>query len=305
LARVKGTLKTDGPNRSIVDVDVGRRYDSWDMTSPRKTAAMDEPPIYYGETSPNPALSRYVSCFWHWRVSRDVQSFTHSIPPDGSVSLWFLSGMGFGVMGPQTQPLRVPGFGGQRIWGVRFWPGVAAAFLPFRSEDLRNGMRLSSVAEIGDWLEPLRAVFGGDPSELEAARAWESVLPAPLAHSSLDAAALSAVAEILRSRGDVAIAELGGQVGLSPRQLRRRFRAATGLNPKELARIVRVRSSLFEALFRAEWASLAFDHGFADQSHMAHEYQRLVGDAPSGLLRYLRTIRHSLNDSADCSSLVR
>ena len=249
-------------------------------------------PIYYGETAPSPALSRYVSCYWHWRVRADVQPFTHSIPPDGSVSLWFFAGMGFGVMGPQTRPLRVPSSGGNRIWGARFWPGVSPAVLPFQPESLRNGMRASSYQELGSWLAPARSALSGNPSEAEAAQAWEDSLAAPLRQPQLDNVVLRAVAKILSSRGSVSIAELAGQVGLSPRQLRRRFRQATGLNPKELARTSRIRSSLIGALFEQEWADIAASHGFADQSHLAHECQRLVGDSPSGLLSYLSTIHH-------------
>ena len=254
---------------------------------------MSDAPIYYGETAPSPALSHYVSCYWHWRVRPDVKPFTHAIPPDGSISLWYFAGMGFGAMGPQTQPLRVPSAGGHRIWGVRFWPGVAAALLPFSPESLRNGMRMSSAGEIGAWVEPARVVLQENPTEAKAAAGWESALSAVFAQPmQLDSAVLSAVAKILRAGGDLSVGALAEEERLSPRQLRRRFRVATGLNPKELARIVRVRSSLIEALFREEWGALAAAHGFADQSHLAHEYQRLVGDTPSGLVRYLRTIHH-------------
>jgi len=254
--------------------------------------AEQTPPIYYGETDPR-AAGEYVACYWHWRVRPDIQAFTHSIPPDGSVSLWFVHGVGFGVMGPQTQPLRIPSQGGNRCWGVRFWPGASGAVLPFDPGTLRNAMRVSSIAEIGAWLGPVRDTLMTDPPEEIAAQAWEDALTEPLARRPpLDSVVVDAVSTILRLAGSLSVGDLGPELGLSARQLRRRFRSATGLSPKELARVARIRTSLVDALFREEWAGLAAAHGFADQPHLIREYQRVLGDTPQRVLKRLQAIEH-------------
>ena len=257
-----------------------------------------QPAIYYGETPPSHAYARYVVCFWHWRVQPGVPRFIHVIPPDGCVSLWHTPVAGFGLTGPQIQPLRIPAGGGDRVWGVRFRPGVAAALLPYQPEDLRNAQRLTSGVQV-EWLEPLHQALRAPSDEEAAARAWERALAVPLAaEPRLDLAVEIAGAELLAAHGDVSIAAISASVGLSPRQLRRRFRAATGLNPKELARICRLRATLLEAVRSGEeqdWAGVAAGAGFADQAHMAREYRRSTGDTPAGLLRYLRRIQHSEN----------
>jgi len=176
---------------------------------------------------------------------------------------------------------------------VRFWPGAAGCVLPFDPKTLRNRMRVSSIAEIGDWLEPVRDGLIADPSESDAAQLWEQALAEPLSKKqSVDPIVAEASTTILRLAGKLTIAELGPSLKISARQLRRRFRSATGLNPKELARIARVRTSLMDALFREEWAQLAAEHGFADQAHLIREYQRALGDPPQQAMRRLRAIRH-------------
>ena len=73
--------------------------------------------------------------------------------------------------------------------------------------------------------------------------------------------------------------------GVSPRQLERRFRAAVGVPPKALARVLR-----FQAVLQAvgagagDWAGLALDHGYFDQPHLIRDFQELSGESPSRLL---------------------
>jgi len=154
-------------------------------------------------------------------------------------------------------------------------------------------MRVSSIAEIGAWLGPVRDTLMTDPPEEIAAQAWADALAEPLARRPpLDPVVVDAVSTILRLAGSLSVGDLGPELGLSARQLRRRFRSATGLSPKELARVARIRTSLVDALFREEWAGLAAAHGFADQPHLIREYQRVLGDTPQRVLKGLQAIEH-------------
>lgn len=60
----------------------------------------------------------------------------------------------------------------------------------------------------------------------------------------------------------------------------------TGLGPKEMARVARLRSVLAHLASerRADWADLANAFGYADQAHLIHEFQALTGKTPA---RYL------------------
>jgi len=68
----------------------------------------------------------------------------------------------------------------------------------------------------------------------------------------------------------------------SPQQFIRRFDAAVGLTPKRYARVLRF-NALLPRLVRVgprDWAEVAADGGYFDQSHLIHEFGRLAGLTP-------------------------
>lgn len=86
--------------------------------------------------------------------------------------------------------------------------------------------------------------------------------------------------------GRVRLESLRGELGWSRKRLVAEFREQAGLAPKRVARIFR-----FQSLVRAipesgsvDWASLAYEHGYADQSHLIRDFGVLAGLTPS---RYL------------------
>ena len=81
---------------------------------------------------------------------------------------------------------------------------------------------------------------------------------------------------------DARVDSLAIEVGLSERQLRRRFHAAAGYGPKTLQRVLRFRR--FLAGSRDDLARAALEAGYADQAHLAHEVARLAGTSPSRLM---------------------
>jgi AraC-like DNA-binding protein len=87
--------------------------------------------------------------------------------------------------------------------------------------------------------------------------------------------------------GDVGT--LARELAISERQLRRRFHAAVGYGPGTLARVLRFRRFL-SLLDRGgdDLAGLAFDAGYADQSHLTRESRRLAGLSPRGVIQARR-----------------
>ncbi|WP_342316574.1 helix-turn-helix transcriptional regulator [Lysobacter sp. FW306-1B-D06B] len=67
--------------------------------------------------------------------------------------------------------------------------------------------------------------------------------------------------------------------GLSHRHFLLRFRAATGLSPKEYARVLRFRRALALMPERA-LADVAFAAGYSDQAHLGREFRALSGLTP-------------------------
>ena len=75
-------------------------------------------------------------------------------------------------------------------------------------------------------------------------------------------------------------------VGLSERQLRRRFESAVGYGPKRFGRILRFQR-LLDLLHGhsvpVRWAELAVEANYSDQPHMIKECLALAGVSPVGL----------------------
>jgi AraC-like DNA-binding protein len=93
---------------------------------------------------------------------------------------------------------------------------------------------------------------------------------------------------MLRANGLRRVQGLADAIGISERQLRRRFHAAVGYGPKTLARVLRFQRMLRLAAGRGgepeRLARLALEAGYADQAHMTAECTRLAGQPPARLL---------------------
>lgn len=93
------------------------------------------------------------------------------------------------------------------------------------------------------------------------------------------------------SGGRLPVAEVAARVGWSARHLAERFRAETGLGPKEAARVVRfdrARRALAARVGRGatpDLAALAVAAGYADQAHLARDWRGFSGLSPTAWLR--------------------
>lgn len=93
--------------------------------------------------------------------------------------------------------------------------------------------------------------------------------------------------QLLRSGGNMPVAALAAQTGWSERHLRSKFRAETGLAPKEAGRVVRFDQARRLLQRRAaagqplDLAGLAVSAGYFDQAHMDRDFRLLAGCPPT------------------------
>jgi AraC-like DNA-binding protein len=92
---------------------------------------------------------------------------------------------------------------------------------------------------------------------------------------------------ITTRHGRPRVTEVAAHVGWSRRHLSERFRLATGLTPKEAARIARFETarSLLLAPAPIPLAELAVRCGYADQPHLAREWREFTGCSVGTWLR--------------------
>ena len=77
------------------------------------------------------------------------------------------------------------------------------------------------------------------------------------------------------------VAGLARETGLSPSQFNRVFKGACGLTPHQYVLRTRVACAKRLLLEGCTPARIAFDLGFADQSHLTHHFKRQVGVTPA------------------------
>lgn len=95
-----------------------------------------------------------------------------------------------------------------------------------------------------------------------------------------------ALAEIGRSHGGAAVAEIAAHAGCSRKHLSAMVRRATGLPPKTLARVARFERAvaLLRSSDRPPLARVAAEVGYADQAHFSRDFRDFAGMRPSDLL---------------------
>jgi len=91
---------------------------------------------------------------------------------------------------------------------------------------------------------------------------------------------------ILLGGGDVRIAELADNAGLSVRQFERGFILKVGVRPKLYARIARFEAALDRKARSStkSWTEVAHEFGYYDQMHMVHDFEDLTGETPTSML---------------------
>lgn len=225
----------------------------------------------YAESLPSVALRPWVECFW--TRTDAAPSGPHRVLPDGCADLVFdLTSGKSAVVGTMTKPLVLPAGGPSSFAGVRFHPGRAAAFLRM------------PLAEITDARVPLRAIWSNWSDGLLERPDFTTMLEAELLRRldpDRDRRVDAAITRIVAANGNLRIDPLAREIGISRQHLARQFLHHVGVSPKTFARVMRFRK-LTESLDTRtdDWADVALDHGFYDQSHLIAEFRELAGTTP-------------------------
>lgn len=231
----------------------------------------------YREHAPHTALAPWVACTWE---REGDGAGPVRVVPDGCIDIVWTEGAGTQVVGANTSAFLVVLPVGVQVAGVRMRPGAGAALLGVDAASLRDArVPLAAVWDdhgrrLGERLDEIEGDRVGALSAALVARAAHVAAPDPLVRA--------AVGRLRDPRARVTA--LAGELGVSTRQLRRRFESAVGYGPKRLARVLRLQRALDAARAGEELAGAAATAGYADQAHLTHDCHALAGVAPSALL---------------------
>src|SRR4051794_393922 len=239
----------------------------------------------YVERAPEPALAAIAASVWIQQVGDRPMAQRHE--PHGGVEVRCVLGGVPRLLGPLTTATFQDIPAGGTVVGVRLRPGVLGGLVGMPADELVD----EDVAGPDLWrdLSRLTDLLGGAATPQVALHLLQSFV----ARSAGDPDPL--VAEAVRNlmpwrRGGTAA--LPALLSISERQLRRRCRAAVGVGPKELQRmlrlqgfIARVQASVDQQdASEVDLARWAVEAGYHDQAHLSRECRRLAGAPPGELL---------------------
>jgi AraC-like DNA-binding protein len=240
----------------------------------------------YRELAPSRDLYSLVACRWVREVPGEETRESSLILPDGCVDLIWRNNELI-LAGADRTAWRSPIARGERMLGLRLRPGVAGAVLGMpASEVLDVHTRLEDL--LGRWAIELGERLGEASGDDEAFALIEKSVGSRIADGGPDPLVLAATRRLgfPGSRVD----ELAESLGISERQLRRRFHDAVGYGPKTLDRVLRFRRLVEQAgavaTGESDLARVAADLGYADQAHMTRDCLALSGLPPSRLAAF-------------------
>ena len=247
----------------------------------------------YREFPPHPALAGHVACLWMSRAMPDGAPVRTRVLPDNCIDILWQDAAPLGkVAGMMSRPHHVAMTAPVLTVAVRFLPGAARAFFDVPLGALQDGHpALADLWPHAD-AEALAAALWEHERTLDARLAIiEQALLARLRTrdpARADVLARAAVVRIEASGGDVRIDDLASGLGVTRQHLALLFRERVGLSAKTFAMVCRFRRA--HAALRAQpgavdWARLAGDCGYYDQSHLIHAFRQFADATPESFVR--------------------
>jgi len=215
-------------------------------------------------------------CLWTQSVTGSGDPYAHRVLPDGCIDLVLMNEEPPVVVGPYVECFTAHLPPGAVIVGARFHPGRAFSMLAHPASALLN----QSVPVDALWNKAASAPFAGLVAKATGAgklTALETGLMSRLSRAAPLDPVVTGVIEWLAGHPQGRVEQLSRWIGMSSRQLRRRFLAAVGYGPKMFQEVLRFQALLNLATNAREQlslADLAADAGYADQAHMSREVHR-------------------------------
>jgi AraC-like DNA-binding protein len=259
-------------------------------------------PAGYFEHDPPADLAGQVVCFWTRAPEAEASaegSRIHRVLPDGCVDIV----IGFGsasssgaaslevteamAVGTMTRPLVLSGEMPDFYVGVRVRPGFALSALGVPASELTDEqLAYSSISDASDADLDMLSRLERNDERFDGVVAL--VRRRLLGAARVPLSVRAAIRRITIANGNLRVASLAGEIGITRQQLARQFATHVGIAPKTFARVMRARAALARAdAARAayprgiDWSAIALDLGYYDQPHFIDDFKALTGVTPS------------------------
>ena len=246
---------------------------------------------------PNIALTEFVKRYWTLDGEKENIPLKNTIVPDGTMKLIFHYGDTYKhhahdgkvtilpkcfLIGQLTKPYVIEAIGVTGSFVVQFKPN---GFLPFTTIPIKE-MENKAIS--------LNKLFGEEGIKLgnhilnakttsERIEIVENFLLKKIAdRKTIDNVVNSTVETIFKTNGQFSVNEFSKSNNVNRRHLARKFSSTIGLSPKQLAKTIRIQSTL-KTLLNQEITSLtdlAYQNEYFDQAHFIKEFKEFTGLTP-------------------------
>ena len=252
---------------------------------------------------PKPPLSKFVDIFWLYE-GRAAEQATEPILPTGTLELAinlrqnelrfydpehpenccrFSGAVASGAHGRSFTPDSDEEI---LIIGVHFKPGGAFPFLGLPAGELAN-THVDLETLWGSSAGRLRERLCGATTSPERFELLHEALLSRLCHGVEKHYAVAAALEMFgKNQPQPGVREIAKYLELSQRRFIQVFKAEVGMTPKLFSRILRFQQTRTSIQLNPSpnWAGLAADLGYFDQSHMIREFVEFSGLNPTDYL---------------------
>jgi len=212
---------------------------------------------------------------------------------------------GFTIAGPQSRPFAVDALQ-RRIVRVTFRPCGAYPFVRVPLSELHgNHVSLEDI-----WGREARALHAR-LAEAQTPEAIFELLGRGLLAVARDGAEIhpaisGALISCARSQYLVTATKLAFDAGMSPKRFIEKFSRQVGLTPKLylcIARFERVIEGIYSHE-HVDWAHIAAEHGFSDQSHLIRDFHEFAGLTPGSYFARRGPAAHHAKRNVDADADV-
>ena len=227
------------------------------------------------------SLTPFIECIWTSEIlPAEADSNPQRILPDGCADLIFDLTKGRECaywVGTMTKSLVIEKSESKKLIGIRFNPGGARSIL---------GKPLSEITD-------QRITFDQTNSFLLDSIVSQTMVNFTMIQNWLmkniqaekPLIVIQKINQMIReANGDVSVSEVSETLGLSRQYINRIMREHVGVDLKTFQRVIRMRllTSRLGPTERKEidWATIAQEYGFYDQSHLIHDFKEIVGLSP-------------------------
>ncbi len=230
---------------------------------------------------PSPELAHFIEHFWivRWNIE-DGKSFDTEIISSPSVNISITSESAV-ITGLVTGKFTYTIKGDGAVLGVKFKPG---GFFPFYKKPVdrltNQTLPLSTLYSVTR-IRKVTAELASSDTVLVASA--EKLLRSKHPEEDGNIGAIGdIISQIQKDTSLTSVQAVCDKFGISERTMQHTFQRYVGIGLKWIINRYRLQD-VADAIDKGatDWAALAAEHGFADQSHFIRDFKKIIGETPA------------------------